>query len=502
MHQKMRFLKDIVDHTPLPIAVFTGEHLKIELANPAMVRAWGKGDQIVGKNYLDVLPEVSEDVFFEEALGVLRTGIPVHAKDKRTELVVEGVRRAYYFNYSFIPLFDGEGDIYGVMNTGVDVTDLHEARNQVQNAEARLRVAIDSSGLGTYEIDLETGQIKTNARFNAICGTEPAVSSEQLIERLHPDDLPVRKQAHHTAQYTGNISYEARILNDDQSVRWTRINGNILKDEDGNPCTIVGTLQDISEQRAFEQELKRQVEESTSELRRSNDDLTHFASIVSHDLREPVRKIKIFNTILRDSEDAGISEKSRKFLDKIGQSTERMGSIIEGILAYSTLNKTLQPVAPIRLGEVIEDVKTDLELIMKEKGAILVACELPEIEGAPILISQLFYNLLHNALKFSKAEEPPKIIMTAVEVNEGGRDFIQVSIKDNGIGFDSAYADKIFGTFERLHSKDDYEGNGLGLALCRKIVKRHRGSITASSQKGNGAVFTVKLPLKQASDTI
>lgn len=502
MHQKMTFLKDIVDHTPLPIAVFTGEQLKIELANPAMVRAWGKGDQIVGKNYLEVLPEIRDDVFFEEALGVLRTGVPVHARDKRTDLVVEGKPRTFYFNYSFIPLFDGQGNIYGVMNTGVDVTDLHEARNQVQNAEERLRVAIDSSGLGTYEIDLVTGQVKTNDRFRAICDTQPALTSAELIERLHPDDLPVREQAHLKAETTGKIAYEARILNHDQTMRWTRINGSILKDEDGKPYSIVGIVQDISEQRAFEQELERQVAESTSELKRSNDDLMHFASIVSHDLREPVRKISIFNTMLHDSDDAGISERSRKFLHKIGQSTLRMGSIIEGILAYSTLDKTLQPVTAIALDVVIQNVKTDLELIMKEKGAILVACKLPEIEGAPILISQLFYNLMHNALKFSKAEEPPKIIITAVEINEAGRDFIQVSLQDNGIGFDHAYTDKIFGTFERLHSKDDYEGNGLGLALCRKIAKRHQGSITASSQKGNGSIFTVTLPLRQDSTTI
>lgn len=502
MHHKMKFLKDIVDHTPLPIAVFSGEQLTIELANPAMIRAWGKGDQIIGKNYLDVLPEVREEVFFEQALGVLRTGIPVHAKDKKTDLVVGGIRSTYYFNYSFIPLFDGEGAIYGVMNTGVDVTDLHMARQQVESAEERLRIAIESSGMGTYEIDLGTGEIKTSGHFNAICGIDGALSREQLVERLHPDDLPERERAHQAAQSTGNISYEARILNDDQSVRWTRINGRILKDEDGVPSTIIGIIQDISEQRTFEEELRRQVAESTSELRRSNDDLLHFAGIVSHDLREPVRKIKIFSTMLRDSEDSGLTERSSRFLEKIGQSSERMGSIIEGILAYSTLDKTLQPVEAIRLSEVIENIKTDLELVMKEKGAILVACELPEIEGAPILISQLFYNLLHNALKFSKAAEPPKIIMTSILLKQAGRDFVQVSIQDNGIGFESAYADKIFGTFERLHSKDAYEGNGLGLALCRKIAKRHQGAITASGQKGQGAVFTVTLPLSQGADTI
>ncbi|OCB78251.1 PAS domain-containing sensor histidine kinase [Flavobacterium piscis] len=502
MYRNMRLLKDIVDNTPLPIAVYTGDKLKIELANTAMISTWGKGDQVVGKNYLEVLPEIQNQQIFDQALGALKTGIPFHAKNKRVDLLINGVLQTHYFNYSFIPLLDEQGNIYAIMNTGADVTEIHMAKLQVQSAQERLRIAIDSSGLGTYEIDLATKKVKTCRNFNSILGIDGEISNEDLLAKLHPEDLPFREKAHEQALVTGKICYESRIIKEDQSIRWTKINGRIIKDENGTPTAIIGIIQDITEQREFEQELKRQVDQNTEELKRSNDDLLHFAGVVSHDLREPVRKIKIFNTLLRNEKESESNENFKKHLTKIDQSAVRMDNIIEGILSYSTIDKTRQPIERVDLGEVIEDIKTDLELIIKEKGAILNACKLPEIEGAPILITQLFYNLIQNALKFSKTEEPPRVVITCVRTSLNGAEAVQITIKDNGIGLDPAFAERIFTAFERLNSKDQYEGNGLGLALCRKIANRHNGTISAMGEKNNGAEFIVTLPLRQAAENI
>jgi len=502
MYQNMRLLKDIVDNTPLPIAVYTGDELKIEMANTAMIQAWGKGEDVIGKNYLDVLPEIKNDDFFQQATSVLKTGIPFHAKDKKVDLVINGIMKEHYFNYSFIPLKNKDGNIYGVMNTGTDVTDLHLAKKQVQSTEERLRIAIDSSGIGTYEIDLFTKKIKTSGNFNTILSIDREIANEQLIEKLHPEDQALREKAYQEALITGKICYQARIINDDQTIKWVKINGKIITDENGTPGTLIGIIQDIHEQKQFEEELKKQVDQNTQELRRSNEDLLHFANVVSHDLKEPVRKIMTFNNLLRNEFETGFNENSKKYLHKVEQSAQRMQTIIEGILAYSSLDKKIQPVEKINLNEVVENIKTDLELIIQEKDAILITCELPDIEGAPILIQQLFYNLIHNALKFSKAEEPPRIIISFTIISDDGIDLIQVKIEDNGIGLDIVHAERIFNAFERLHSKDQYEGNGLGLALCKKIAKRHRGTITATGEKDNGAEFIVTLPLKQNTTTI
>ena len=179
-----------------------------------------------------------------------------------------------------------------------------------------------------------------------------------------------------------------------------------------------------------------------------------------------------------------------------------MQNIIEGILAYSTINKSIQTVEKINLNEIFENIKTDLELIIKEKGAILITRELPDIQGAPILIHQLFYNLIQNALKFSKPDQPPRVTIKSSIIKDNGSDFLRIIIKDNGIGLDPVYAERIFNDFERLHSKDEYEGNGLGLSLSRKIAKRHNGTITASGKKDKGAEFRVSLPLRQSRSAI
>nr|WP_315223694.1 ATP-binding protein [uncultured Flavobacterium sp.] len=502
MYDNVLLLKNIVDHTPLPIAVYIGEEFKIELINRAMIETWGKGDQVIGKKYLEVLPEIENQHFFEQALAVFKTGVPFHAKDKKVDLVMHGTLKTHYFNYSFIPLFDIHGNVFGVMNSGVDVTDLHEAKQQIESAEQRLRMAIDSSGIGTYEIDLQTKKITTCGNFKNIFSTENEIASEQLIKKLHPDDQALYQKAQKEIETTGKMSYEVRIINDDKASKWIKISGKMIKNQNDTPTTIIGIIQDIHEQKQFEEELKKQVEERTHELQRSNDDLLHFANVVSHDLKEPVRKIKTFNSLLQAEKETNFNDKSKKYLQKIDQSALRMQTIIEGILAYSTLNKKTQPIEKINLDDVIENIKTDLELVIKEKGAILITSELPEIEGAPILIHQLFYNLIHNALKFSKRDQPPRVIISSAEIDHNGTECIRIVIEDNGIGLEANYFERIFDAFERLHSKDQYEGNGLGLALCKKIASRHNGIISADGKKDNGAVFTVILPLKQNGESL
>ncbi|MFH7015735.1 ATP-binding protein [Flavobacterium sp. FlaQc-47] len=497
MYLNIGLLNDIVNNTPLPIAVYSGNELKIELANAAMIKTWGKGDQVIGKKYLDVLPEIKNEDFFKEATDVLKTGMPFHGKIKRVDLVIDGIMTTHYFNYSFIPLINAEGIIYGVMNTGTDVTDLYVAQQKIKSSEERLKMAIDTSDLGTYEIDLTTKKLQTSGSFNSILSISTDASNEELIEKIHQDDLVMLKKEYENALITAKIGCQTRIINKDHTIKWVKIRGEVIKDENGKPTTIIGIIQDISEQREFEEELKKQVVSSTEELRRSNDDLLHFANVVSHDLREPVRKIKMYNNILRDEKNIDYNDNCKKYFQKIDHSAQRMQNLIEGILSYSTVGKNTQPVQPIDLNAVIENIKIDLELVIKEKGAILVGCDLPEIEGVPILISQLFYNLMQNALKFSKASEPPRVVITCSKTIIEGKDAVQIVIKDNGIGMDAAYAERIFSAFERLHSKDDYEGNGLGLALCRKIAIRHHGTITATGEKDNGAEFTVTLPLKQ-----
>jgi light-regulated signal transduction histidine kinase (bacteriophytochrome) len=254
--------------------------------------------------------------------------------------------------------------------------------------------------------------------------------------------------------------------------------------------------------RELTESLEHIVTERTEELRRSNDDLQQFAHVASHDLKEPVRKIKTFIGRLQDEYGDLLPEKGRQYVSKMQNASERMDDMIEGVLKYSSLNETEQTMNIIDLNEVIANIEEDLEVVIEQKKAVIKKDNLPELRGAPVLIYQLFYNLIYNSLKFSKQGEQPLIAVSSSELRQHDQTFAKITIADNGIGFDKEYAEVIFDTFTRLNSKDRYEGTGLGLALCKKIAERHQGSISASGSKGKGALFTILLPVVQIEKSI
>lgn len=493
-------LKNVVEHAPFPIGVYTGREMKVVLANKAMIKTMGKGNGIIGKSYFDILPELKGHGIFEKLLEVLDTGEPYEIDNSRVDLVINGTLTIHYFNYAFTPLRDGNGAVYGVMNTGADVTDLNIARQQTVEAEEKLRLAINSAELGTYEIDMLTDEVTISGNFRRMWDIDDDnITKEIIVSRLHPEDLHIREAAFKDMGGDGRVSYEIRILHRDATMRWLRINGTIVKDRAGNAAVLVGIAQDITLQKKSEEQLAILVEKRTAELNRSNEDLLHFARIVSHDLKEPVRKVKIFNGMLQ-SEVSSVT--GHEFTRKVATAADRMALLIDGILKYSTFSSGGYPVEKVNLKEIIKAIKIDLELIIHEKKAILIEDELPDIEGSSILIHQLFYNLINNALKFSRAEAPPRVVISCSIIKDRPVQNVEIVINDNGIGLDSNYQDKIFKAFERLHTKNEYEGNGLGLALCKKIVERHHGTIRATGIIGQGSDFIVVLPLRQSAQNI
>jgi signal transduction histidine kinase len=245
--------------------------------------------------------------------------------------------------------------------------------------------------------------------------------------------------------------------------------------------------------RQLSEELEAIVQKRTKELQRSNDDLLQFAHVASHDLKEPVRKFKTFIGRLQEEYENILPEKGKDYLRRMQIASDRMSAMIEGVLQYSSLNGIDQVNTNVNLNEIIKSIEADLEVIIHQKKVEIIKDELPVIDGMPVLIYQLFYNLINNSLKFSK-ENPVIRISSSVEVvNE--RQYAKIMVADNGIGFGQEHATKIFDAFSRLNTKDKYEGTGLGLALCKKIVERHHGSISATGEEGKGAVFTVLLPI-------
>lgn len=243
--------------------------------------------------------------------------------------------------------------------------------------------------------------------------------------------------------------------------------------------------------------------EANKALEASNGELQQYAYIASHDLQEPLRKITTFTRLLSDRFLSGIPQ-AVVYMNKIISASERMRKLINDVLDYSKLSDTPKFV-PCNLDQVLQEAQADLELLIKEKQAVIHTGPLPTVEGIPDRLRQLFQNLLSNALKFSKKDVPPVVRIHGELVDEQSfsakghpqGDYCRIYIEDNGIGFDEIYLSKIFVMFQRLHGKDEYEGNGIGLPIVRKIIQRHNGLITAESKEGEGAVFIVLLPLKQ-----
>lgn len=255
----------------------------------------------------------------------------------------------------------------------------------------------------------------------------------------------------------------------------------------------------------LEQEVKNRTRELNllnGSLRQSNADLQQFAHVTSHDLKEPVRKIKTFSGRLQDEYGELLPQRAHEFLEKVMNATDRIYAMIEGVLKYSTMNADAQTVSVVNLTETIAHIEADLEVYIQQKNARIQRIPLPALEGAPILIYQLFYNLINNSLKFSAEGRQPVITISSEVMREEEQDWVRIEVADNGIGFDQVHADKIFDTFARLNAKDEYEGTGLGLALCKKIAERHHGTLTAHGTKGEGATFTVHLPLRQPHSNI
>ncbi|WP_163396403.1 PAS domain-containing sensor histidine kinase [Flavobacterium limi] len=524
-----QFARSIFYNSPVAKLVYTGPEMVLREANEKMLEIFGRDASIIGRPIMEAVPELRQTHLFQAYHRVLSTG-EIHTESAARIMFLKNGSPYYgYYDYTYKPLCDMKGEIYGVICTAIDVTEEVIARSRLQEAEQNMRIAVELAQLGTWSIDVASNGLTYSDRLIEWFGYDPAARDyNEVIPIIANEDrervaeavawaLDPQSGGLYDQTYTviHRVTEKKRILH---------AQGKTVFDSLGSPLRMNGTAQDITIQTELQMELENQLQQRTEEiqaameelraineeLEQTNLQLTHsnlelgqFAYIASHDLQEPLRKISTFLERLQSRIRENLDEKSQAYIDKINDAADRMGRLIRDLLAYSALPKDETAFVPVNLEDTAREALEDYDVLIERTGAAVTWDALPVIKGIPLQMSQLFFNLIGNALKFIRPDVQPKIhiLGTAATVQEiqsmhlnERLSYHKIRFTDNGIGMKTEDTHKIFNIFQKLHSKSEFAGTGIGLAMCRKIVQNHHGEIDAGRSSDNGAVFDVYLP--------
>ncbi len=565
--------RNLVYGSPTATVVFVGRDMVVQAINKPMLTIWGKDNAVLDKALHDAMPELIGQPFLELLQRVYDTGESYHNPEGKAAIVVDGQLEEFWFNFSYNPLFDDDGLIYGIINTAVNISEQVMTRRQLAANEARqtflltlsdqLRPLIDpvqiqyraACLLGDYVGANRVGYaddqgdgiafIAANNYVNGVAQITGYFRYTDFGQPLVADLLAGRTAVQPDVTQAVSLSEADRNAYQSLQVR-AALNKPLLKDgrllavmfvhrrdahtwspeertlvdetaertwEAIERARVEAALRQREEQyRALSQELEERVRTRTQELElanhdleRSNDSLQQFAYVASHDLQEPLRKIQAFSSLLEQQTGDQLTDAGRNYIERITNASARMSTLIKDLLAFSRLSIRQQTMQSVSLDNVVKDVLLTLDWAVSQHKAQLNITPLPVVNGDEMQLRQLFQNLLSNALKFTPAGQSARVAIHSmvkprrdlpdqVKPTSDAAFFHQICIQDAGIGFDEKYLDRIFQVFQRLHSKNDFPGTGVGLAICQRVVENHGGGITAESKPGEGATFYVYLP--------
>jgi PAS domain S-box-containing protein len=367
------------------------------------------------------------------------------------------------------------------------VLELHvqERTGELQKLQRRYELILNSAGEGICGLDMDGRATFVNPAVSRITG----VAIKELIGKSEREIF---------GQYAANGESKTsgeRIFSrkDGSCVPLEFVKTPIHENEKEVGAVLV--FKDITERKRVEEAIAQKA----AELARSNAELEQFAFVASHDLQEPLRKIQAFGDRLKGKLGGTVSPDAQEYLERMQNASARMRTLINDLLTFSRVIRRTEPFVSVDLGAVTKGVLGDLEVRIEKSGAKIDIGELPVIEADPMQMHQLLLNLLSNALKFQPPGGVPIVKLRSRTFSAlSGEQHCEITVEDNGIGFEEKYLEKMFAVFQRLHGRSEYEGTGVGLAVCRRITDRHHGTITAKSQLGHGARFVVTLPLYQA----
>ncbi len=419
----------------------------------------------------------------------------------RKDLVLNDGRKLSYMDLSIKPILSDEGEIMFVIAEGRDVTTEKRAIEKIRTNEKLYRVMAENMPDSTVVlIDKSRNvQLIEGTRWDDVNFPKDKIIGYPIEEYLK-GDLAERYLKYYEAAFQGKLQEFETTFNE----RHYKVAIIPVFDTDDDIFTVVAVYHDITPLRQYQEEL----EERIGELDRSNKDLEQFAYIASHDLQEPLRKIRAFGDRLASKYSQILTGDGTLYLERMESAAERMQRMIDDLLTFSRVSRPKESFTKTDLEQVVTDVLSDLEILIEKKNAtVKMENDLPSIEAIPSQMRQLFQNIIGNALKFTREGVPPVVSISAekpspdeiskLSTEVSSRKFVKISVSDNGIGFDEKYKERIFTLFQRLHSRAEYEGTGIGLSVCKKIVEFHNGLISVHSVPGEGSTFTFYLPLYQ-----
>lgn len=442
-----------------------------------------------------IFPEDREDAFYQvaRALETREQYEAVYRIKRAGDGVMRWMKSLGRYDY------DANGDPLVLTGITIDITEERNAIEAIRQKEQKFRLLAENLPQIIWVSDFFGNHEYRSSRWIEYFGTDEL--EHGWISSCHPQDRErAESEWNRGKQEQRPFQFEVRLKDAHGNYRWHRSVAEPITDDQGTVVKWVGAFIDIHDMKTLEDQLNTLVARRTSELARSNEDLQQFAHVASHDLKEPVRKVKTFiDRLLHEFKD-DLPEKAVNYLSRIDRASDRMQDMINGVLDFARIDTSRIEQQTIDFEDLLMKIREDLELVTTESKAQFIYSNLLPLKGTPILIYQLFYNLVSNSLKFIRPEVPPVVKISTQRIQlqpvDGTelRSFIRITVEDNGIGFPNSHAEDIFKTFTRLHSRDRFEGTGLGLALCRKIVDRHGGTIVAEGVEGKGAKFTIDLP--------
>ncbi|MGJ8716158.1 MAG: ATP-binding protein [Maribacter stanieri] len=515
--QSLRTTLNILLNSPFPMFLFWGDTLK-SFYNDAyrpILGVDGKHPNILGLNGKESWAEIWEDI--EPMLKVVTDqGESIWRENLMIPIFRNGQMEDVYWTFSYSPVKDESGRVSGVLVIVTETTEAVLAERRLRESERRFRELANLSPVWIWITDNDINIEYANRALLDYVGVEKEseFTGQVWVDVVHPDDLAVVYAGFGKAleQQTG-FALEYRVINHATSkFEWFKVLG-VPKFEEGKMVGFIGTAMNIDKQKSFADQLKEEVSSRTKQLADSNlkleemnKELQSFAYISSHDLQEPLRKIQMFSEVLMEKEYYKLSSSGKTKFEKIQSAAYRMQSLINDLLSYSRADTEKRVFETIDLKNLVDDVKNDLGEELSKKGGTITLKNSIEIEVVKFQFRQLMYNLLSNSIKYSRSDVAPvvtvetEIITNAKSIDENllnNKEYVQITITDNGIGFEEQFSKKIFEVFQRLHSKQEYVGTGIGLAIVKKIVQNHLGSISAEGIPGEGSVFKILVPKKQ-----